>query len=301
MKKKIFALVMLFVFALNVPAYAAYDNYGEKFQDIMDLIEENYYDKDAVDKDALFKKAVNSMLNSLDPYSAYMENKELENHFLVHYYNTSLNKVRLSLFIAIIFYALFGIIDAAFIPDFENKYVFIRYLLVIPTLIAVLAFSFTRLYKKKIQFVSACLVVASNVGVVVMTVLAPTSFSNFYFQGILLILITNYGFLRQRFIWATAAGLISSIIYIVVTFIYSDLPFLQALMNSFFLITINTIGIFIARHNERYARRYYFVNHLLTIERVKLRTLNSRLEAKIKDKASQINMQRNIVAGQNNE
>ncbi len=226
------------------------------------------------------------------------ENKELENHFLVNFYNTSLNKVRLSLFVAIIFYALFGIIDAAYIPDFKHKYIVIRYLLVVPTLVAILAFSFTRLYKKKIQFVSACLVIASCMGVIIMTVLAPPSFSNFYFPGILLILITNYGFLRQRFIWATSAGFISSIIYIIVAFAYSDVPFLQALMNSFFLISINTIGIFIARHNERYARRYYFVNHLLTIERVKLRTSNSRLEAKIKNKSSQINMQRNIAAGQ---
>ncbi len=224
------------------------------------------------------------------------ENKELENHFLVNYYNKSLNKVRLSLFIAIIFYAIFGILDAAFIPDFEHKYVVIRYALVMMSLLSVLAFSFTRLYKKKIQFVSACLVVASSIGVVAMTVFAPNNFSDFYFKGFFIILITNYGFLRQRFIWATAAGFISFLIYVVVAFGFAHFPFLQSLMNCFVLLAINTVGIFIARHNERYARRYYFCNQLLAIERVKLRALNTRLEAKIKNKSTQINkMQRDIA------
>ncbi len=224
------------------------------------------------------------------------EHKELENHFLVNYYRKSLNKVRLSLFVAIIFYAIFGIFDAAFIPDFEHKYFILRYIVTVASLLAVMAFSFTRLYKKKIQFVSACLVIASSLGVTTMTVLAPIGFSDFYFKGIFLILITNYGFLRQRFIWATSAGLISSIAYIIVAFSFTKFPFLQSLINSFFLIAVNTVGIFIARHNERYARRYYFINHLLAIERSKLRTLNTRLEAKIKDKSVQINeMQRNIV------
>lgn len=228
------------------------------------------------------------------------ENKELENHFLVDFYNKSLNKVRQSLFVSIIFYAIFGIFDAAFIPDFEYKCIVARYLLVILTLLAVLAFTFTRLYKKKIQFVSACLVIASSLGVILMTMLAPVGFSNFYFQGILLILITNYGFLRQRFIWATGAGLISSVIYIIIAFSYFKFPFLPSLINSFFLMAVNTIGMFIARHNERYARRYYFTNQLLIIERVKLRNLNSRLEAKIKNKSTQINnMQRDMAKEMN--
>lgn len=224
------------------------------------------------------------------------DNKELETPFLVEYYNKSLNKVRFSLFFAIIFYALFGVIDAAFIPDFEHKFIILRYLLVIPGLLGVLAFSFTRLYKKKIQFVSASLVISSCSGVVAMVVLAPGVLSNYYFTGIILILITNYGFLRQRFIWALSAGLISSIIYIIVAFSFDKFPFLESLINSFFLTTINIIGIYIARHNERYARRYYFTNQLLIIERFKLRTLNQRLEAKIKDKSNQIsNLQKNII------
>ncbi len=77
MKRKLSLFVLVIFILSNVPAYAAYENYGDKFQDIMDMVEREYYDKDAVDKDKLFNIAVNSMLSSLDPYSTFMENKEI--------------------------------------------------------------------------------------------------------------------------------------------------------------------------------------------------------------------------------
>ncbi len=224
------------------------------------------------------------------------ENKELETHFLVDFYNKSLNQVRFAIFMAIIVYSLFGIIDAALIPDFENKFLIIRYLIVVPMLLGVLAFSFTKLYKRKLQFVSACVVIGSCFGVIAMVMLAPPNLGSYYFLGMILILIMNYGFLKQRFIWAVGAGFISSIVFIVGVFTFIEIPFLQAVVNSFFLIAVNLVGFYIARYLEVYARRDYFTNQLLKIERVKLRTLNARLEAKIKDKAQQIgNLQKEIL------
>jgi len=224
------------------------------------------------------------------------ENKELETHFLVGFYNKSLNQVRFAIFMAIILYSLFGIIDAALIPDFEYKFLIVRYLMVIPMLLGVIGFSFTKIYKRKIQFVSAFVVVSSCSGVIGMIVLAPQNLGNYYFTGMILILIMNYGFLKQRFIWAIGAGIVVAVIYIVGAFTFIEIPFLQAVVNSFFLVAVNIIGFYIARYLEVYARRDYFTNQLLKIERVKLRTLNARLEAKIKDKANQIgNLQKEIL------
>ncbi len=81
--KKIIALVLVGVLAFtNVNVYAKdankYENYGEKFQDIMDIIDEHYHDKSKLDKEALFEKAIDGMLKSLDPYTNYMPNDEFE-------------------------------------------------------------------------------------------------------------------------------------------------------------------------------------------------------------------------------
>ena len=53
--------------------------------------------------------------------------------------------------------------------------------------------------------------------------------------------------------------------------------------------------MFIAYNFEYYARKNYFTNQLLKIEKVKLRTLNKRLDAKIKDKSAQfVNLNKEI-------
>ncbi len=224
------------------------------------------------------------------------ENREFENHFLIDFYNRSLNQVRFAIFLAIILYALFGILDAALIPEFKYKFWTIRYLLVIPMLVGVLAFSFTRIYKRKIQFVSASVVIMSAFGVVGIIALAPQDLSNYYFPGFILIIIMNYGFLKLRFIWAAAAGALPSVLYVIGAFSFIEMPYLLSVINSFFLISINIIGMLIARNLEIYARKAYFSNQLLKIERFKLKTLNVRLEAKIKDKSQQIgNLQKEMM------
>jgi hypothetical protein len=216
------------------------------------------------------------------------EYKELEKHFLVTFYNDSLNKVRFAILAAVIFYVLFGILDAAIIPDFKFKFWTIRYLIVIPLLLSVLALSFTRIFKRKIQFISAIVAFMSGISVIAIIWLAPPDLSNYYFSGLILILVMNYGFLKLRFIWASAVGVLLTILYIYAAFEFIKMPYLLSVFNSFFLIAINVVGVFISREFEVYARKEYFSNQLLKIERNKLKTLNARLEAKIKDKASQL-------------
>jgi hypothetical protein len=218
------------------------------------------------------------------------EYKELEKHFLVTFYNDSLNKVRFAIFMAVIFYALFGIVDAALIPDYKFKFWTIRYLIVIPLLIFVLAISFTRVFKRKIQFILSSVVFMSGLSVIAIVWLAPSNLSNYYYSGLILILVMNYGFLKLRFIWASVVGVTLTVLYVVSAFEFIQMPYLQCVMNSFFLIAINIVGIFISRELEVYARREYFSKQLLKIEQMKLKALNARLEAKIKDKANQLGL-----------
>lgn len=216
------------------------------------------------------------------------EYKELEKHFLVSFYTDSLNKVRFALILAVIFYALFGILDVMLIPEYKYKMWTIRYLIVIPLLLSVLALSFTRVFKKKIQFISANVVLLSGIGVIIIIWLAPVELSNYYFPGLILILLMNYGFLRLRFIWASSVGLLVSISYIIAAFDFIEMPYLQCVFNSFFLFALNVVGVFVSREFEVHARREYFWNQLLKIERMKLKTLNARMEAKIKERANQL-------------
>jgi hypothetical protein len=224
------------------------------------------------------------------------EYKEFEKHFLVSFFSNSINKVRMAILTAIIIYAIFGILDAALIPDFKFKFRTLRYLVAIPLLLGVLGFSFTRIFRKKVQFISSVVVFVSGLTVILIIMLAPALVNNYYFPGLILILVMNYGLMKLRFIWASSTGIILSFIYIFATFQFFEMPYVLKVFNSFFLITINVVGIFISREFEIHARKEYFSNQLLKIERMKLKTLNARLEAKIKDKASQFSqLQKEIM------
>lgn len=216
------------------------------------------------------------------------EEKELEADFLKQYATRSLNQLRFALFFSLIIYSLFGILDIALIPDFANKLWTERYLLVSILLLGLLFFSFSALFKKIMQPLSVLLVIFTALGLFRMMTVAPGDLSNYYFAGLGLILIMNYGFLRLRFIWASISGIVVITVYILLSFSVFKTPFLLNIVNSFFLIFINVIGMFIAYNLELNYRRVYYIRQLLEIERSKLKTLNARLEAKVKDKAAQI-------------
>ncbi len=98
----------------------------------------------------------------------------------------------------------------------------------------------------------------------------------------------NYGFLKERFIWASSAGIIVVSSYIILSFSVFNTPFLLNVVNSFFLVFVNIIGMFIAYNMELNSRKEYYSKQLLQIERSKLKTLSARMEAKVKDKSAQI-------------
>lgn len=227
------------------------------------------------------------------------EYKEFESHFLVAFYKSSLNRVRFALFLAVIFYVVFGILDVYYIPDYKYKFWTVRYLIVIPLLLTILALTFSRFFRRRSQLISTAIVFFSSLGVIAVIWLAPSDLNDYYYSGLVIILIMNYGLLKLRFIWASMAGVLVSFCYIILSFDYIEMPFLQCVFNSFFLIAINIVGIFISRELEIYARKEYFSNQLLKIEQMKLKGLNNRLEAKIRDKASQLNILQKEIMEEN--
>ncbi len=149
-------------------------------------------------------KELNSNIRQFNPniitLSFSGSNKEFEKHFLVEYQNKSVNQIRLALFLSLILYAFFGIIDAALIPDFQHKFWTLRYFVIIPALLGILILSFTKIFIKLMQIISGTLVNISAFGIISIMWLAPPDLSNYYFVGLLLVITMNYGFLRLRFI-----------------------------------------------------------------------------------------------------
>ena len=216
------------------------------------------------------------------------ESGKLEKEFLDDYYLKFINQVRISLFIAIIFYSIFGILDAQLMPQMRNQLWFIRYAVFCPVTTLILLSSFTPFYKKYMQFSLAFTVVLAGTGIIAMIVIAPPPVNYSYYAGLMLIFIFGYSFIRARIVWATVAGWFIVFCYEIGATVISDTPLPILINNNFFFISANVIGMFSCYYIEYAARRDFFLARLLEEERQKTHEANQFLEDRVKERTEML-------------
>jgi signal transduction histidine kinase/CheY-like chemotaxis protein/HPt (histidine-containing phosphotransfer) domain-containing protein len=216
------------------------------------------------------------------------ESGKLEKEFLDDYYLKFINQVRISLFIAIIFYSIFGILDAQLMPQMRNQLWFIRYAVFCPVTALILLSSFTPFYKKYMQFSLAFTVVLAGLGIIAMIVIAPPPVNYSYYAGLMLIFIFGYSFIRARIVWATVAGWFIVFCYEIGATVISDTPLPILINNNFFFISANVIGMFSCYYIEYAARRDFFLARLLEEERQKTHEANQFLEDRVKERTEML-------------
>ena len=244
-----------------------------------------------------FNPKVNSSGSAFNPaemqlnwltLSFVAEAGKLEKEFLEDYYLKFINQVRISLFIAIVFYSIFGILDAQLMPQMRNQLWFIRYVVFCPVTALILVSSFTPFYKKYMQFSLAFTVVLAGMGIIAMIVIAPPPVNYSYYAGLMLIFIFGYSFIRARIVWATVAGWFIVFCYEIGATVISDTPLPILINNNFFFISANVIGMFSCYYIEYAARRDFFLARLLEEERQKTHEANQFLEDRVKERTEML-------------
>ena len=212
----------------------------------------------------------------------------LEEAFLEDYCKNSLKAVRLSLLAGIFLYGFFGILDALLIPEMKGTLWFIRFAIVWPSLIGVIAFSYSKQFKKYFQPFVATAMIISGFAIILMIYIIPPPVNYSYYAGLILVLIWGYTFTRVRFLWATTAGWILVALYEIVAVWISETPFSILMSNNFFFISANLVGMFSCYSIEYYTRRDFFLAFQLENEREKVRAANRRLEKIVQERTSQL-------------
>ncbi len=212
----------------------------------------------------------------------------LEKEFLDDYHTKYINQVRISLFIAIVFYSFFGILDAQLMPEMRNKLWFIRYAIFFPVTALVLLLSFSAGYKKYMQLSLAFVVILAGLGIVTMIIIAPPPINYSYYAGLMLIFIFGYSFIRARFIWATISGWFIVICYEIGATVISSTPLPILINNNFFFISANIIGMFSCYSIEYAARRDFYLAQLLEKEQQKTHEANQLLEDRVKERTEML-------------
>ncbi len=224
----------------------------------------------------------------INRFNLKFNNKLFEESFKENYYWTSLIIHRFAILLAIILYALFAYLDVWMSPNSKEKIWFIRFAIVLPILILTFVSTIFPLFKRINQLLFTFTGVSLGIGIVAMIGIAKESElgHNYYFTGLLLVIMWIYTFSRLLFILATLSAWIVTISYfLVIIFVHDIINRSPALFlnHLFFFVSSNIIGMFAVYYFEYYYRKNFI--HINNIELKREKQINERLIKidKIKD------------------
>jgi signal transduction histidine kinase/CheY-like chemotaxis protein len=209
----------------------------------------------------------------------------IEEEFLDFYVLHHLRSKRRYLIIGIIIYALFGFMDANSYPDLKHHFWFIRYAVVCPAVAVVIILTYFRMFRKYIHGLLAGLMLITGGGIIAMNVYMEAPSSYHAYPGLILSLLFSYTYVRLRFTWASAAGLLLVLTYEYVAIRIIELPLYYLVTNNFFILTANCIGMMACYSMEYHVRRYFYLTRLLDIDGKKKKHDNLLLAEKALEKS----------------
>jgi signal transduction histidine kinase/CheY-like chemotaxis protein len=191
----------------------------------------------------------------LDPLTLIFRDAALEGRFRVARYRTFLPFLRIALVLALLLYAGFGIADIYVVPDFVVEAWIVRYAVVCPLILAVIALSFTAAFERFHQWALSAVILFGGLGVDYMAVTAAPPGNYTYYVGALIIVFYSFHFLRIDFLKALLLAWISFAAYEVGALAFDTTPLAVAVANTFFFVTTNLVAMMTGYLQEYLIRR----------------------------------------------
>lgn len=192
-----------------------------------------------------------------------------EHKFLEYYFQRSIKYVRVSLLLGLGLYALFGVLDGLLNQETRPQLWLIVYGVICPAIIAVLGLTFSRHFERFMQEAVSIVMLLGGLVVILITALASPPGNYSYYAGLILILMYSYTFIRLRFIYATIVTWITIAVYEVVAIAIIKTPLPILLVNNYYFLSANLIGMISGYRIERYIRRDFKQRQQLEIEKEK--------------------------------
>ncbi len=209
------------------------------------------------------------------------ESSHLEELFQHDFFRASLRINRAALLIAVLFYSLFGILDALLMPEKRADIWFIRFFVVDPALLAVFLLSFTKSFRKYANPLLSAVTILAGIGIIWMIVIAPAPVNYSYYAGIMLLFMWSYAFARIPFLWASLIGWVLVFFYQVAAIGIIAAPLAVIINNNFFFVSANIMGMIACYSLEYFARGNYFLTKQIEAEQEEINRINLALEQEI--------------------
>jgi signal transduction histidine kinase/ActR/RegA family two-component response regulator len=125
-------------------------------------------------------------------------------------------------------------------------------------------------------------------GIIVMNVYASEKEVYSYYAGLILIFIFGYTFIKARFIYASIAGWSIVASYELSAILFSVTPVTELLINNYFFISANVIGMFISYFLELSTRKEFYTRLQLEQEKQNVKIANNALEKRVLERTEQL-------------
>lgn len=209
-----------------------------------------------------------------------------EGLFKKQYFSDSIRPFRISYIAVISLYGIFGFLDLISVPEHTELFFTIRFLFVIPILLAVFLLSFTEFFYKIWEELLVFSFVVGGTGISIMVILMPDNFT--YYGGLMLVFSAGYFFVKLRFFLASLAGWATLIIFNLGAIFFGSVPSEFLINTNFFFISANLIGMFASYNIEYYTRRDFFLNRQLDKEKLITQEINKGLERTVEERTREL-------------
>ena len=212
----------------------------------------------------------------------------LEAPFKEEYVRASLQHTRVSLMLASVLFAGFGILDVYLMPDHQQVVWFIRFAVVCPALLGVAGLTYVPAARPLIQPLLAGMIVVTGGGIIAMILVAPPPVNHLYYAGVILVFMFAYTYIRVGIIWASLGCWFLVVLYEIVAIYLTQTPTMILVSNNFFFVSANVVGMLACYAIEYNARRDFFLVHLLAEEKEKVKTINQELEQRVEARTREL-------------
>ncbi len=221
----------------------------------------------------------------LNPFTlSFRDNNEV--NFKNKYFEDNIKQFRLSFLLVTMIYAGFGYLDSRIDQQYVNTFHFLRYAVITPSFGAVLIFSFSSYFKKIWQTSIFISLIISGFCGAILTLLAADNYA--YYAGMMVIFSAGYFFIKLRFLLAAIAGWLILIFFNVAALTFARIQPEMLLINNFFFIATNLIGMFAAHNIEFYTRKGFFLNQELDYRNAEIIEANKNLESKVEVRTKEL-------------
>jgi two-component sensor histidine kinase len=212
----------------------------------------------------------------------------LETEFSKYYFLKSIKQIRFAICLIIISYSIFALLDLQLIPQVKSSIWMIRFAFFLPSSIIIYMFSYSTYFKKSYQQTLTLFIIIACAGILIMTIIIPHYKSYYYNFGLILLILFGYSFIRLNFIWSVIAGWIVFLLFEITSYFLIFTPKDNFIMNSFILIIVNIIGMYISYKIELTERKEFLLRNELQNEKENKRKLEETLLEKYSKKTVEL-------------